>query len=48
MNLQKLEEQLVDARCRISDLEQDNNTLLMEVEGLKERLADLETRVDEQ
>ena len=47
MNPDKLEEQLVDARCRIRDLEQDNNTLHMEVEGLKERLDDLETRIDE-
>jgi hypothetical protein len=47
MNAAKLEEQLVDARCRIRDLEQDNNRLSMEIDGLKERLDDLESRIDE-
>ena len=48
MNPAKMEEQLVDARCRIQDLEHDNNRLSMEVEGLKERLDDLESRVEQQ
>ncbi len=43
----KLEEQLVDARCRLRELEQDNNRLSMEIDGLKDRLDDLETRVEE-